>query len=30
MARYEDLLDEEPLAPRKRGWRSFIGATFWP
>jgi len=24
MARYEDLLDEEPLAPRKRGWRSFI------
>ena len=24
MARYEGLLDEEPLAPRKRGWRSFI------
>ena len=24
MARYEDLLNEEPLAPRKRGWRSFI------
>jgi regulator of protease activity HflC (stomatin/prohibitin superfamily) len=24
MARYEDLLDEEPLAPRKRGWRRFI------
>jgi hypothetical protein len=24
MARYEDLLDEEPLAPRKRGWRSLI------
>jgi regulator of protease activity HflC (stomatin/prohibitin superfamily) len=24
MARYDDLLDEEPLAPRQRGWRSFI------
>ena len=24
MATYEDMLDEEPLAPRKRGWRSFI------
>ena len=24
MARYEDLLDAEPLAPKKRGWRSFI------
>ena len=24
MASYEHLLDEEPLAPRKRGWRSFI------
>ena len=24
MARYDDLLDEEPLTPRKRGWRSLI------
>jgi regulator of protease activity HflC (stomatin/prohibitin superfamily) len=24
MARYEDLLDEEPSPPKKRGWRSFI------
>ena len=24
MARYEDLLDAEPLAPKKRGWRGFI------
>ncbi len=24
MARYDDLLDEEPLAPKKRGLRSFI------
>ena len=24
MARYDDLLDEEPLAPKKRGWRSFV------
>jgi regulator of protease activity HflC (stomatin/prohibitin superfamily) len=24
MARYDDLLDEEPLAARQRGWRSFI------
>ena len=24
MARYEDLLDEEPLAPNKGGWRSFV------
>jgi prohibitin 2 len=24
MARYEDVFDEEPLAPKKRGWRSFI------
>jgi prohibitin 2 len=24
MARYEDVLDEEPLAPKKRGWRSLV------
>jgi hypothetical protein len=24
LARYEDLLDAEPLAPKKRGWRGFI------
>ena len=24
MARYEDLLDAEPLAPKKRGWRGLI------
>jgi prohibitin 2 len=24
MARYEDVFDEEPLAPKKRGWQSFI------